>query len=100
MGSTMTKVLLADDHAMVRAGLRWLRVAQREHYLPGAPIRFALRWWSSEPINLVLAARSRAIEFEPEPPPEPRFKISSPVLVGALLILFVLSVGFLLFHAR
>ena len=51
-------------------------------------------------INLVLAARSRAIEFEPEPPPEPRFKISSPVLVGALLILFVLSVGFLLFHAR
>lgn len=51
-------------------------------------------------INLVLAARSRAIEFEPEPPPEPRFKISSPALVGALLTLFVLSVGFLLFHAR
>jgi predicted Zn finger-like uncharacterized protein len=51
-------------------------------------------------INLVLAARSRAIEFEPEPPPEPRFKISSPALVGSLLTLFVLSVGFLLFHAR
>jgi predicted Zn finger-like uncharacterized protein len=51
-------------------------------------------------INLVLAARSRAIEFEPEPPPEPRFKISSPLLVGILLTLFVLSVGFLLFHAR
>ncbi len=51
-------------------------------------------------INLVLAARSRAIVFEPEPPPEPRFKISSPLLVGALLTLFVLSVGFLLLHAR
>ncbi len=51
-------------------------------------------------INLVLAARSRAIEFEPEPPPERRFKISSPVLIGGLLTLFVLAVGFLLFHAR
>lgn len=26
-------------------GLRWLRVAQREHYLPGALGRFAWRWW-------------------------------------------------------
>jgi predicted Zn finger-like uncharacterized protein len=51
-------------------------------------------------INLVMAARSRSIEFEPEPPPEPRFKISSPALVGTLLTLFVLSVGFLLLHAR
>jgi len=51
-------------------------------------------------INLVMAARSRAIEFEPEPPPEPRFKIPSPLLVGGLLLLFVLSVGFLLLHVR
>lgn len=28
------------------AGLRWLRVAQREHYLPGSVSRFAVRWWS------------------------------------------------------
>jgi len=27
------------------AGLRWLRVAQREHYLPGTVSRFAFRWW-------------------------------------------------------
>ncbi len=27
------------------AGLRWLRVAQREHYLAGSVTRFALRWW-------------------------------------------------------
>lgn len=26
-------------------GLRWLRVAQREHYLPGSVSRFAARWW-------------------------------------------------------
>jgi len=34
--------------ASVAAGLRWLRVAQREHYLPGAVTRFALRWWPQD----------------------------------------------------
>ena len=28
------------------ASLRWLRVAQREHYAPGSTTRFALRWWA------------------------------------------------------
>ncbi|MFP5376804.1 MAG: Mur ligase family protein [Acidimicrobiia bacterium] len=28
------------------AGVRWLRVAQREHYLPGSATRFAARWWA------------------------------------------------------
>jgi UDP-N-acetylmuramoyl-tripeptide--D-alanyl-D-alanine ligase len=31
--------------ASVPAGLRWLRVAQREHYLPGEVTRFGVRWW-------------------------------------------------------
>ena len=31
--------------AAVPAGLRWLRVAQREHYLAGSATRFAVRWW-------------------------------------------------------
>ncbi|MGD2042427.1 MAG: Mur ligase family protein [Acidimicrobiia bacterium] len=31
--------------AAIPAGLRWLRVAQREHYLPGEVYRFAHRWW-------------------------------------------------------
>jgi UDP-N-acetylmuramoyl-tripeptide--D-alanyl-D-alanine ligase len=31
--------------AAALAGLRWLRVAQREHYLAGSVTRFALRWW-------------------------------------------------------
>lgn len=34
------------------AGLRWLRVAQREHYLPGRVSRFAYRWWASPPYNI------------------------------------------------
>ena len=35
--------------ACVPAGLRWLRVAQREHYLPGSASRFAVRWWRVTP---------------------------------------------------
>ena len=43
--------------ALVPAGSRWLRVSQREHYLPGAVVRFAIRWWSSRrtDVGLVLA---------------------------------------------
>jgi UDP-N-acetylmuramoyl-tripeptide--D-alanyl-D-alanine ligase len=36
------------------ADVRWLRVAQREHYLAGAATRFAWRWWASSPANLTL----------------------------------------------
>ena len=37
------------------AGLRWLRVAQREHYLAGSVTRFAGRWWRVTPVNGALA---------------------------------------------
>ena len=40
--------------ATIPAGLRWVRVAQREHYLPGAVSRFAWRWWVSRPSGVVL----------------------------------------------
>jgi UDP-N-acetylmuramoyl-tripeptide--D-alanyl-D-alanine ligase len=40
----------------VAASLRWLRVAQREHYLAGSATRFARRWWTSTPVNLAGAA--------------------------------------------
>ena len=40
--------------AAVASGLRWLRVAQREHYLAGSASRFAVRWWGTGP-NLLLA---------------------------------------------
>ncbi|HVB06643.1 MAG TPA: UDP-N-acetylmuramoyl-tripeptide--D-alanyl-D-alanine ligase [Acidimicrobiales bacterium] len=36
------------------AALRWLRVAQREHYLPGSVLRFALRWWGLGPLPVAL----------------------------------------------
>jgi UDP-N-acetylmuramoyl-tripeptide--D-alanyl-D-alanine ligase len=60
--------------AAVPAALRWLRVAQREHYLPDSVSRFALRWWwRSGPLNLfglvaalaglVLATRWPALAF-------------------------------------
>lgn len=43
--------LVASGAAM----LRWSRVAQREHYLPGVH-RFAARWWLTRPVNVGLAA--------------------------------------------
>ncbi len=46
--------------ACVPAGLRWLRVAQREHYLGGAVARFAVRWWRLAPANPALAALALA----------------------------------------
>ncbi len=41
--------------ACVPAGMRWLRVAQREHYLAGSVARFAGRWWRSTAANVSLA---------------------------------------------
>ncbi len=48
-------IALAGLAAVVPAGLRWLRVAQREHYLAGGPSRFAWRWWTATPLNVALA---------------------------------------------
>jgi len=42
--------------AAVPAALRWLRVAQREHYLPGAVATFAGRWWTASTTNIALLA--------------------------------------------
>jgi len=54
----MTGALIAEIVASVLglcgtvlSGLRFLRVAQREHYLPGAPTRFARRWWGADPLE-------------------------------------------------
>ena len=46
---------LAASVGTVPAVLRWLRVAQREHYLPGEVTKFAWRWWTLGPINPILA---------------------------------------------
>jgi UDP-N-acetylmuramoyl-tripeptide--D-alanyl-D-alanine ligase len=42
--------------SLVPAYLRWLRVAQREHYLPGMTLAFARRWWGSSLLNLTAFA--------------------------------------------
>jgi UDP-N-acetylmuramoyl-tripeptide--D-alanyl-D-alanine ligase len=42
------------------AGLRWLRVSQREHYLPPMATRFAWRWWTISTLNRVLGLISLA----------------------------------------
>lgn len=46
-GDLAVVAIVACAGAAVPAALRWIRVAQREHYLPGAASRFAWRWWSS-----------------------------------------------------
>ena len=46
--------------ACLPAGLRWLRVAQREHYLAGSSSRFAARWWTITPVNRAMAATAVA----------------------------------------
>lgn len=38
------------------SGIRWLRVAQREHYLAGMVGAFAWRWWSLGPNAILLLA--------------------------------------------
>lgn len=40
--------------ASLPAGLRWLRVAQREHYLPWSVGRFQWKWWLSSTANMAL----------------------------------------------
>lgn len=47
-------VLLCAAAALAQAP-RWLRVAQREHYLAGSTMHFASRWWGSSQANLLLA---------------------------------------------
>ena len=41
--------------ASIPAGLRWLRIAQREHYLAPSATRFAWRWWVTGDRNPLLA---------------------------------------------
>lgn len=49
-------LIAAAALAAVAGGLRWLRVAQREHYMAGSVVRFARRWWSSTNLNVVFLA--------------------------------------------
>jgi UDP-N-acetylmuramoyl-tripeptide--D-alanyl-D-alanine ligase len=48
-------VAVACAAALAVAAIRWLRVAQREHYRPGSASLFGVRWWTRTGVaNLVL----------------------------------------------
>jgi UDP-N-acetylmuramoyl-tripeptide--D-alanyl-D-alanine ligase len=47
--------LIAPIVVAVPVGLRWLRVAQREHYIAGWTTRIAWLWLQVRPLNLALA---------------------------------------------
>jgi UDP-N-acetylmuramoyl-tripeptide--D-alanyl-D-alanine ligase len=53
-------VLLLFSTSAPIAGARWLRVAQREHYLAGEVTKFAARWWSTGTRNRLLLAAAVA----------------------------------------
>lgn len=40
--------------AGIGTGARWLRIAQREHYIAGSTTRFAIRWWGCRASNIAL----------------------------------------------
>jgi len=50
---TLASALVLVACAVV-ASLRWLRVAQFEHYLPGSTTRFMVRWFRSSAVNSAL----------------------------------------------
>lgn len=53
MSAALTGLLVIVTMAGGTLGwLRWLRVLQREHYLPGSSTRFAWRWWTSSAVNV------------------------------------------------
>lgn len=49
-------VAAACAAAVAVGSLRWLRIAQREHYIGGSVIRFAGRWWRARPEGGALVA--------------------------------------------
>ncbi|GAC1517453.1 MAG: hypothetical protein NVS1B12_02840 [Acidimicrobiales bacterium] len=55
MTAPIVLVVVASVVATGLADYRWLRVAQREHYLAGSVSRFALRWWVRIGPNRLLA---------------------------------------------
>jgi UDP-N-acetylmuramoyl-tripeptide--D-alanyl-D-alanine ligase len=66
------------------ASLRWLRIAQREHYLPGSAIRFAGRWWSLNPANVSLGAVGVAAAVATVVEPAAGFVTAAAVALGPL----------------
>jgi len=56
-------VVVLGIPATVATAARWLRVAQREHYLPGSVTRFALRWWRIGQLGPPIRGRSSKLAW-------------------------------------
>jgi UDP-N-acetylmuramoyl-tripeptide--D-alanyl-D-alanine ligase len=52
----LATTLAASAAGAVLATVRWLRVAQREHYLSGSVARFVGRWWGRDWVHIAAAA--------------------------------------------
>jgi len=64
--ASLVFALMALAAAWIASLIRWVRVAQREHYLTGGASRFALRWWASSAVNLagwVVALAGALVSF-------------------------------------
>jgi UDP-N-acetylmuramoyl-tripeptide--D-alanyl-D-alanine ligase len=83
-GELVATVALAG--ALVPCGLRWLRVAQAEHYHAGSALRFARRWWTSRPENLALDGMAAVGAVATVLPGPAR-------TIGALLVALVVGCG-------
>ena len=59
---------------------KWLRIAQREHYLPRSVTRFAIRWWSTGQVNLLFAAGAVTAALS-------AFSLSVMALVTAIIVI-------------
>jgi UDP-N-acetylmuramoyl-tripeptide--D-alanyl-D-alanine ligase len=73
--------------AVALASLRWLRVAQREHYLDGSTTRMALRWWRVSVDNtllvaLAVASAAASVNFAPAAILTAGFAAFSPLRLG------------------
>ena len=63
MNVLATVVAGTNVAAAVPGAIRWLRIAQREHYLPGSVTRFAFRWWSLMPLVWLAGAITAGVAF-------------------------------------
>jgi UDP-N-acetylmuramoyl-tripeptide--D-alanyl-D-alanine ligase len=81
---TLVSALVLVACAVV-ASLRWLRVAQFEHYLPGSTTRFMVRWFRSSAVNSALGIATVAAAVTGVFVPV--------VLVGAGVLVLVWPIG-------
>ncbi|CAN5357038.1 UDP-N-acetylmuramoyl-tripeptide--D-alanyl-D-alanine ligase [soil metagenome] len=84
IGLAIVAILLPIAVGVV-VGLRWLRVAQREHYIAPWTTRIAWLWLTKRPINLVLVLVSAVLIL--------LALVIDPVAIVAIILLAFLPIG-------